>query len=372
MRVLFGLTVLHALNDFYGLVLPPLLPSLRETFTLSYTQLGVIPFVGTAVSSLLQPTLGYLADRRSARRLALIAGFLGFAIAMLALSFASSYGAVLVAVAMLGVASSTYHPQSATFLLHHFRTNRGFAQGIHGLGNGAGFLAAPVAVTTLVPLLGWADATRLLAVPALIGAALVPLVLREPPFRGGRGLFAGITRPVILLTIVNGLGMAGSFGFLTWLPSYYASLGYSLGEAGLLTAVMVTAGLAAQPAGGALSDRIGRRALLLGSLSGVAIFQLLFVASQTLPLLILFSVIAGFFTSLMPPVAMVYASELGGGGRSGTAVGVVWGLGISISSVAPLISGQAIDSFGFATAFVGLSVTTLLAAGLALRLPRAA
>jgi FSR family fosmidomycin resistance protein-like MFS transporter len=369
-RLLVALTALHTINDFYGLVLAPLLPALREAFQLSYAQLGVVPFVGTAVSSLLQPTLGYLADRRQARRRLMLLGFVGYALALLALAAAGSYPVVLLAAAMLGVASSTYHPQSATFLVHYFQANRGVAQGVHGLGNGFGFLLAPLAVSLLVPALGWSNAVRVLALPALVAALVTWLFLREPPVRGEAGLFAGITRPVVLLTAVTGLGLAGSFGFLVWLPSYYAAKGYSLVQAGLLTSAMVAAGLAAQPAGGLLSDRLGRRSVILISLVGVGVFQLLFLTSDLLPLVVALSLLAGFFSSLMPPVAMVYASELAAGGRTGTAVGVVWGLGISLSSVAPLLSGAAIDRFGFATAYVGLSLAALLAALLALRLPR--
>src|SRR5262245_24689674 len=368
-RLLAALTALHTINDFYGLVLPPLLPALREAFHLSYGQLGVIPFVGTAVSSLLQPTLGYLADRRQARRAFMICGFVGYAVAMLCLGSAESYPVILLAAAISGVASSTYHPQSATFLVHYFRARRGFAQGVHGLGNGFGFLLAPLTVSLLVPALGWSNAIRLLSLPALVAALVVWALLREPPTRGEPGLFAGITRPVVLLTIVTGLGLAGSFGFLVWLPSYYAARGYSLVQAGLFTSAMVAAGLAAQPAGGLLSDRFGRRAVILLSLVGVGVFQLLFLTSDFLPLVIALSLLAGFFSSLMPPVAMVYASELAAGSRTGTAVGVVWGLGISVSSVAPLLSGAAIDGFGFVTAYVGLSLAALLAALLALRLP---
>ena len=98
-------------------------------------------------------------------------------------------------------------------------------------------------------------------------------------------------------------------------------------------------------------------------------FQLLFLTSELLPLVVALSLLAGFFSSLMPPVAMLYASELASGGRTGTAVGVVWGLGISVSSVAPLLSGAAIDRYGFVVAYVGLSVVALIAALVALRLP---
>lgn len=105
-RVLAALTAVHTVNDFYGLVLPPLLPALRAAFDLSYGQAGVIPFVSTGLSAVLQPTLGYVADRRQARRLFLAIGFVGYALAMLWLGSAASYPTLLIAAAFLGLAGS--------------------------------------------------------------------------------------------------------------------------------------------------------------------------------------------------------------------------------------------------------------------------
>src|SRR5204863_8878245 len=120
--------------------------------------------------------------------------------------------------------------------------------------------------------------------------------------------------------------------------------------------------LLAQPSGGTLSDRLGRRTVILLSVCGVGIFQLLFLTSQALPLMILFSLLVGFFGSLLPPVAMVYASELAAGQRTGVAVGVVWGLGTLISAFAPLISGRAIDGVGFGPTYAGLALFAFVAA----------
>jgi FSR family fosmidomycin resistance protein-like MFS transporter len=369
-NALMALTLLHTINDFYGLLLPPLLPALKAAFDLSYTQTGAIPFVATGVSALLQPTLGYVADRRLARRLFMAGGFVGFGVAALWLSTASSYGWALFGAALLGLAGSTYHPQSATYLVYYFRDRRGFAQGIHGLGNGLGFLLAPLVVAALAESLGWPTAVRLAAIPAFLGAAIVFATLREPTLRGGAGMAAGVTGPLVRLTIVTGLALFASVGFQSWLPSYYAALDYSLGQAGLFTGAMFAAGMVAQPSGGTLSDRFGRRAVVLASLLGVALFQALFVATGWLPLMLGLSLLVGFFGSLLPPVAMVYASELAAGQRTGMAVGVVWGLGTAISAFAPLVTGGLIDLFGFGVAYLAMAAVALVAALVAGRLPR--
>lgn len=306
-RLLLSLTGLHTANDFFGLLLPPLLPALRTSLDLSYGQLGFVTFVMTAVSAILQPTLGYVADRRRWRRWMLVAGFLGFACGTLALSYASSYFALIGAAIVLGLAGSTYHPQSATYLVHYYRGNRGFAQGIHGLGNGLGFLLAPLVIALFVQYYEWRTVVAFLTIPALGFAILVPFLIGEPAARGGQGIMAGVTRPLLMLTVVNGLSMAASVAFQTWLPSYYSSLGYSLSEAALLTAFMSFSGMVAQPCGGALSDRFGRRTVVFGALLGISFFQLVFIMNTTGVGMVVATLFVGFCASLIPPVAMVYA-----------------------------------------------------------------
>ena len=369
-RVLAALTACHTINDFYGLFLPPLLPALREAFNLSYSQAGMIPFVSTGLSALLQPTLGYLADLRGIRRHLMVCGFVVLAIGALGVGLAGSYPALLLAAALLGVGASTYHPQSATLLTYHFpRGSRGRAQGVHGIGNGLGFIAAPLAVAFLAERLGWQLAAAALAAPALLAALVVLAVLREPPIRSSRGLLAGLTRRLLLLTVVNGLGLAASTGFITWLPSYYTAQGHSLLASGALTAAISIAALLAQPLGGGLSDWLGRRNVIAASLVSASACLALFVGAPGVVYTVPLSLLVGFSTSLLPPVTMVYASELASGERTGMSVGVVWGMGIAISSLTPLVTGSVIDTHGFATAYLILAVTAGIAALLALLLP---
>ncbi|HVC35790.1 MAG TPA: MFS transporter [Chloroflexota bacterium] len=373
-RILISLVGCHTVNDFYTLVIPIMLPAIRASFGLSYSAVAIVPFLTQATSAVLQPTLGYLADRRTLRRLMMVLGFLAFACAMIGLGQSRSFLAVLVAAICLGIAGSTYHPQSATLLAYFFeKKGRGFAQGIHGMGNAAGFVLGPVVGGFLLARLDWHQAATWLALPACAAAVAALLLLAEPPGRGGQGLLAGITRPLVLLTLVNGLALATSSTFTNWLPSYYVSHGYTLAGSALLTALMSVAAFLAQPLGGALSDRLGRRNLLVYAPAGTCASLVVFLLVPSIGWAIGLSVVVGFWSSLMPPVTMVYASELAAGERTGTAVGIVWGLGTTMSALALPASGWIIDAAGgqIAPAYAALAALAGLAAILALRLPRA-
>jgi FSR family fosmidomycin resistance protein-like MFS transporter len=367
-RFLLGLTACHAVNDFYGLVLPPLLPALQAAFHLSYLQLGLLTFAATAVSAVAQPLAGYWADRHRRRRPALVAGFCLYPVAMALVGLAPSYGALLAAATVLGLAASTYHPQSTTLLLARFAARRGWASGIHGIGNSIGFALAPVLVGPLADRFGWRAAALVLAFPALAAAALIWRLAEEPALRVARGLRAGFSRPLLLLAVINGVLGAVVAGFVTFLPAYYAGHGTGLALAGLLTAPTLAAGLLAQPLGGALSDRFGRRGVFAGALVGLGLSVLLFPYADGWPLVAL-ALLAGFWGSLGPPVVLVYAAELAPGGRTGQAVGLAWGVGIAISSLAGPATGAAIDAFGFVPAYSGLGVLALASAAAALALP---
>jgi FSR family fosmidomycin resistance protein-like MFS transporter len=208
--------------------------------------------------------------------------------------------------------------------------------------------------------------------PALLAAGLVVVAWKfvpEPAAQVARGLRAGVSRPLLTLTAVNGVQQAVVAGFITFLPAFYASRGSGLALAGLLTAPLLAAGLLSQPIGGALSDRYGRREILIAALAGLGVCILGF-AHTSGALLAAFALLVGFCASLASPIVLVYAAELAPGGRTGQAVGIAWGVGIAISSIAAPATGAAIDAFGFTWAHTVLGVLAVLAAFGALALPR--
>lgn len=365
---LFWLTICHSVNDFYGLVLPPLLPALQTTFRLSYLRLGLLTFATTALSAFAQPLVGYWADLYRRRRLVLVSGFCLFSVSMLLISAVPSYGALFLAAGVLGLAASAYHPQSTTLIVQRFQDRRGWASGIHGIGNSIGFALAPLLLGPLADRFGWRAAAVLAALPGLAGAALVWRLVEEPLVRTARGLREGVSRPLVLLTGVNGAQLAVQAGFVAFLPAYYASRGAGLALAGLLTAPTLAAGLLAQPLGGALSDRFGRREVFVAALAGVGLCVLAFPYADGAALLAL-AVLIGFWASLTPSVALVYAAELAPKGRTGQAVGLAWGTGIALSSLAPPLTGALIDAFSFTWAYAALGLLALATALAALALP---
>ncbi|MDP2935198.1 MAG: MFS transporter [Dehalococcoidia bacterium] len=380
-KLLYGLTGCHLVNDFYSMIFPVFLFSLIKAFGLSNLEAGIITFANVFTSAIFQPTIGYYADLHQKRKTALMIGLALCAVSMaiLGLSGNYGYGMLLAAAILLGLAGSAYHPQSTNILAYFFPQSRGKASGIHGIGNALGFVTVFLAGGLFIAALGWQQAAYVMIVPGILAALVAGFLFEEPGSVGGRGALKGISRPLVLLTVVNGFNMMVFMGFVSFIPTFYSRVGgLQIATASSLVALMLLPALATQPLGGILSDRMGRRNVILLALSIATIAVIAFglsgfISSWAIWHIALMSVLGSAvfsFLLFMSPVSMMFASELAVGERRGTTVGVVWGMSIAMGSLTPPLVGGLSDSFGYPVAFLSLAVLSLAGLVLGVRLPR--
>lgn|GEM_PF-219405 len=367
-KILAGLTVCHLFNDFYNWVLPPLLPAVIRTFGLSYFQVGFLSFTNIFIQALLQPAMGYFADRHRRRKIVLMLGFALYVIGIASLGLASSYWIFLLLCLVIGVGGSAYHPQSTNFLSKYFRENQGKAQGIHGIGGSLGFFLAPMAVTFLVATFGWRKAVLLLVIPGIFMIGLIWKLLEEPEARGNRGFVRNLPASLILLSIVYGMVSMVHSGFTTFLPTFYVEKGSTLFQAGVSTSYMFIAGLVAQPIGGFLFDKFGGRLVFLTAFGFLTVFTFAFLTSTGLVAL-LFSVGVGFSALSLFPLGMAFAAELTKDERVGMTVGLVFGSAQAFSSFSPILIGYIADRTGLGNALFSLTAIAFLGMVLSWFLP---
>ncbi len=359
--LLAGLTVGHLVNDFYTMVIPPLLPALRSAFDLGYVQAGVLSWSFYILSGLLQPAAGQLADTRGLRRRVIVAGFLVFALGFVAMALVPSYALLLAASLLCGVGGTTFHPQSTNFLTQAFPANKGRAMGIHGWGGSIGNFLAPLVVTLLVSRLGWREALLWLAVPALVTAPLLRGLLDEPPPVRASGAARSITRELVLVSLVFSLVSMVLRGFLTFLPTFLVERGSTLAQAGVTTSLMLFVGLVAQPLGGQVYDRIGGRAIFFACSVGAGLGLVLSTLADG-TVLVLGAAVVAFSVYALFPVALALASEIARGEHVGVSVGFVFGLSATLAAFTPILTGYVADLVGLGRAF---QLLVFLAAGAA-------
>ena len=148
-RVLAGISVAHLLNDTVQSIVPAIYPMVKESFALSFTQIGLLTLTLQLTASLLQPLVGLYTDHRPSPY-ALVVG-MGVTLAgLLLLAGAPTYGAVLVAAALMGIGSAVFHPESSRVARMASGGRPGLAQSLFQVGGNIGSSFGPLLAAFLI------------------------------------------------------------------------------------------------------------------------------------------------------------------------------------------------------------------------------
>ena len=364
----------HLATDLAQGALPALLPFLVVKFDLSYTMAAALVLAATVSSSLIQPAFGVWSDVRGALWL-LPAGVAVAGVGMALASVAPSYPLVLVAVLAAGVGVAAYHPEGSKFASYVSGERRASGMAFFSVGGNLGFALGPVLASGLVLWLGLTGGL-LIALPGLaVAAGLLAVRPYLEEFAPSPAAAAKEDRAVerrgglALLLGVVGLRSVAHMGLFTFVPLYEVARGRSEAHGTLLLSLFLLMGAIGTLFGGRLADRLGRRAVLLGS----------FVVST--PLILVYAVTGG----LVGEIALVLsgAAVIGTFGvslvlsqeympsRVGMASGLSIGLAIGLGGVAALTLGAVADAVDLETAVAATAAGPALAFLVTLFLPPA-
>ena len=112
MRIIGAVALAHLINDLIQSVLPSIYPMLKANYGLTFTQVGLITLTFQLTASLLQPWVGYYTDRHPKPWL-LPAGTVCTLIGILMMSVVGSFPLILLAAGLIGIGSSTFHPEAS-------------------------------------------------------------------------------------------------------------------------------------------------------------------------------------------------------------------------------------------------------------------
>jgi len=357
------LSIAHAVHDTYSAFLPPLLPILIEKFALTNTAAGILS-ICYQLPSILQPFIGRLADRTNLRLLVILAPTITGA-AMSSLGIAPTYGFAAFLLLLAGVSSSTLHATGPVLgsTLSGKRLGRGMSFWMVGgeMGRVIRVIGPLVTVTAVAYLtlegLPWlmlaGVLTSIFLFIRLDQVSTRPLEELDPiPWQDGLKKMRSVMLPLGAILLIRGLAMAT---MTTFLPTLLTREGVSLWMAGLSLSILEVSGMTGAFLAGSLSDRFGRRRMLVISFIATPILMFLFIQADTwlkLPLLLLL----GFFAISVVPVMMAIVMENASGQRA-FANGVYMATSFLLQAVAVLVVGALSD-------WVDLRFTFLLSAGL--------
>lgn len=320
----------HGLNDGYGAFLSALLPLLISRFGMSLAAAGLLSSVRSSVASFGQIPLGALADRTGGRWL-VIAGPALTCTAMSLLGVLPTYWAVAAALVAAGLGTAAFHPAGAS-LVPGGDGRRGMSMALFSAGGTLGAAAGPLLIAGVVGTLGLSFTPFLV----LLAWAVVAVLVRATPRKGPsprrdrsrlhRHPHAG---QVVRLWSIGVLREFVSMSYYTFLAVLWTQRGASLTVASLALAVYSLSGVAGDLVGGRLSDRFGRKAVIVGSVaSGLPLFYLFLLTDGWLSFLFLALAGAALIASI--PVSVVFGQELVPEQRglvSGVLMGLAWGVG---------------------------------------------
>lgn len=371
MMVMIG--VAHLINDTMQSVIPAMYPLLERDLGLTFTQLGLISFVLNMFASLLQPAVGFVTDKKPmpyALPIGMVSSFVGLSLLILS----TEYWMILVSVVFLGFGSAVFHPEGSRVSFMAAGNKRGLAQSIYQVGGNAGQALAPlisaflilpfgmkgasavlfltaIGIFMLTKISGWykrqLEAEKLSNVKRVLVSSLPPLTKKQ----------VGIALGLLLVII-----FARSF-YVTNITSFYIfyledAYGLSITTGQIFVFIFMALGVVGTYFGGGLSDRIGRKNVILLS---VVVPIPLCIALPYVPLWLIVPmlVVIGGLIMISFSVTVVYAQELVPS-KIGTMAGLTVGVAFGMGAIGAVVIGMLMDSIGIKETMIVVSLLPLL------------
>ena len=361
--ILVSLSVCHLLNDTNQSLLSAIYPILKDSYRLDFVQIGFITLAFQVTASMLQPVVGMVTDRRPLP-FSLPVGMASTLAGLLLLSVAGSYGAILLAAALVGIGSAVFHPEASRVARMASGGRYGFAQSLFQVGGSSGSALGPLlAAFVVVPhgqaSIAWFALVALLAIVLLTNVSVWysrhPSITRPRDSRPAPPVRSPLPRARTMVAVAVLIALLFSKNVYTAsLSSYYTfylihKFGLSVQDAQVHLFVFLAAVVAGTLAGGQIGDRFGRKPVIWFSILGALPFALM------LPYATLFwtgvlSVLIGLILSSAFSAILVYAQDLLPG-RVGTVAGIFYGVSFGLAGLGAAALGHIADLTSIETVY---------------------
>ena len=354
-KVLWALSLTHFLNDMLQSLIPAIYPLLKNTLSLSFTQIGLITLTYQIAASLFQPVIGLYTDHHPLPY-SLSIGMGSTLIGLIALGLVPTYGLLLVAVSLVGIGSSIFHPESSRVARMASAGKYGLAQSIFQVGGNTGTAMGPLLAAAIVMhqgrhIISWFSLVALLAILILIqvgGWYKRKILQGKRPVKAAAQLAIPVQKTVWPVSILLVL-IFSKFFYMASLNSYYifyliSKFHLSVKSAQLHLFVFLAGVALGTILGGPVGDHIGRKRVIFLSILGVAPFTLALPYASlawTAPL----TCIIGLILSSAFPAILVYAQELFPG-KVGMISGMFFGLAFGMAGIGAAVLGKLADLHG--------------------------
>jgi sugar phosphate permease len=362
-----------------------LLPYITQDLGLSYTDAGLLVSVFHLSALLTNFGSGLMVDVTGRRVLFQVVSLLVGAGALFAFGVSHSLAVLAFLVMLIGVSNNLWHPPAIAYLSAMYPGHRGYALSIHAIGANMGDTLAPLAAGTLLAALTWQGAAAVGAVPVVLIALLLAVLLLAKDNRSRAEARGGMSfseyllglkrivgnRLVLGLCLMAGFRSMAQNGLLVFLPLFLVNdLKSGPIWMGVAMMAMQMGGLVAAPVAGTWSDRVGRRPVVLAGLTVTTVVICAITLIRNDVTLVVAVSVLGFALFAVRPVIHSWMMDLVPTEVAGSATSLLFGTQSLLSVMVPPIGGLIADAYGLPAVFYFLAATMLVANLLVYLLPK--
>lgn len=371
--ILLALSFSHLLNDTLQSLIPSIYPMVKDSFKLSFSQIGLITFTFQLSASVFQPLVGLYTDKKP-MPFALAIGMCFTMLGLISLSMAPSFEIILLSVGLIGIGSAVFHPEASRIARMASGGRHGMAQSLFQVGGNAGSSLGPLLAALIILPYGrqqiiWFSLVALVAIIILskVGGWYkknMHLNRKKAGSATGNEPALNLSKRKVAFSIgVLLLLIFSKYIYMASLTSYYTfylinKFGISVQSSQIHLFIFLFSVAAGTFIGGPVGDKIGRKYVIWISILGVAPFALL------LPYCNLFwtgalTVIIGLVLSSAFSAILVYAQELIPG-KVGMVAGLFFGFAFGIAGIGSALLGKLADSTSIEYVFYVCSFLPLI------------
>jgi MFS family permease len=375
-RELWLITIGHGLTHWYPATFYLLLPLIGSELGLSYSQIGLIMTCQYLASAVANVPGGVMVDTVGRKGLLMGISLFWVGFPYLLIGFTHSYPMLLVCIALVGFGNSLWHPTAIPTLGQRYPDRKGLVLSVHGMGGNVGDAIAPLVLGVALAAFSWREVVVLNVLPGLVVALLMFAMLGSIQLGAKRSHTEGqslghywqglksllANRALVLLSTGSSFRTMTQSALLTFLPLYLArEMGYSPAWVGACLFALQAAGFAAAPVAGHMSDRMGRKQILIGSMLTSAVVLVCMGLAGGSPLFIFLVAVLGFFLYATRPVIQAWMLDITPKNMGGSGIGVLFGAQAVGAALGPWFGGVIADHYGLLVTFYFLALTIVIA-----------
>lgn len=377
------ITIGHALTHWYPATFYVLLPLIGLELGLSNTEIGLIVSAQAAAGAISNLPGGILVDSIGRKGLLMATSLFWIGVPYFLMGFSSAYWVLLVCAMLIGIGNNLWHPTAIPWLGRRFPERKGLVMAWHGMGGNVGDALAPLAAGALIAwfALTWREVMIVNIIPGVVMAVAILWYLGKLTAEPKKNAAASAdSKQLSSAEVMKGLGQlfrnkvliflcASSVfrsmtqsGLMVALPLYLAKdLGYNTWWVGVSMFVLQAAGFCAAPVAGHMSDKMGRRTVMMSSMimTGVVLFMMAFAGGS--PIFVGFVAALGFFLFAIRPVLQAWLLDATPKNLGGSAIGTMFAIQAIGTLIGPLVCGLIADQYGWLAAFWFLAGSIIVA-----------